>query len=187
MRFRTGVLTAKILGIILISILICTLFIGWLIYNAGKVDLENNLKRSLKSLAATSSLMVDGDMHKRIGSVESQEYIAIQSVLQKIKKVNKLDAPIYTLRRSFEKNVVECTITTDPVYLLGARYKLKKEMIPVFNKGVVTTTGFYTDKTGTWISAYAPIRDGGGRTPLWYAQNQGYTEIVELLRKHGAK
>ena len=30
-------------------------------------------------------------------------------------------------------------------------------------------------------------RDGDSRTPLWYAQDEGYTEIVELLRKHGAK
>ena len=30
-------------------------------------------------------------------------------------------------------------------------------------------------------------RDGGGSTPLWYAQREGHTEIVELLRKHGAK
>ena len=30
-------------------------------------------------------------------------------------------------------------------------------------------------------------RDGFGRTPLFYAQNQGRTKIVELLLKHGAK
>jgi len=30
-------------------------------------------------------------------------------------------------------------------------------------------------------------RNGGSRTPLWYAQEEGHTEIVELLRKHGAK
>ncbi|MEJ2700924.1 MAG: ankyrin repeat domain-containing protein [Sedimentisphaerales bacterium] len=30
-------------------------------------------------------------------------------------------------------------------------------------------------------------RDGGDRTPLLYAQDQGHTEIVELLKKHGAK
>jgi len=30
-------------------------------------------------------------------------------------------------------------------------------------------------------------RDGDGRTPLWYAQDEGYAEIAELLREHGAK
>lgn len=30
-------------------------------------------------------------------------------------------------------------------------------------------------------------KDGDGRTPLSYAQEQGHAEIVELLRKHGAK
>ncbi len=35
--------------------------------------------------------------------------------------------------------------------------------------------------------ANVKARDGAGRTPLWYAQDEGHTEIVELLRKHGAK
>jgi ankyrin repeat protein len=30
-------------------------------------------------------------------------------------------------------------------------------------------------------------KDGGGSTPLRYAQKEGYTEIVQLLCKHGAK
>jgi cytohesin len=29
--------------------------------------------------------------------------------------------------------------------------------------------------------------DGDNRTPLWYAQKETYTEIVELLRQHGAR
>jgi len=30
-------------------------------------------------------------------------------------------------------------------------------------------------------------KDNKGRTSLWHAQEKGYTEIVELLRQHGAK
>ncbi|MFB0555182.1 MAG: ankyrin repeat domain-containing protein [Phycisphaerae bacterium] len=30
-------------------------------------------------------------------------------------------------------------------------------------------------------------KNRAGRTPLWYAEKEGHTEIVELLRKHGAK
>jgi len=35
--------------------------------------------------------------------------------------------------------------------------------------------------------AHINAKDNQGRTPLWYAQDKGHTEIVELLRKHGAK
>jgi ankyrin repeat protein len=31
------------------------------------------------------------------------------------------------------------------------------------------------------------VRNREDRTPLWYAKYMDYTEIVELLRKHGAK
>ncbi|MFC1636429.1 ankyrin repeat domain-containing protein, partial [Planctomycetota bacterium] len=30
-------------------------------------------------------------------------------------------------------------------------------------------------------------KDGDGNTPLWHASKEGHTEIVEILRKHGAK
>ena len=30
-------------------------------------------------------------------------------------------------------------------------------------------------------------KDGDDQSPLWYAENKGYTEIVELLRKYEAK
>lgn len=35
--------------------------------------------------------------------------------------------------------------------------------------------------------ANVDAKDGAARTPLWYAEKDGHTEIVELLRKHGAK
>jgi methyl-accepting chemotaxis protein len=159
MKFKTGVLTARILGIILLSIFISTVLIGIFIYAVNKVYLERGLRQSLEKLAATSSLMIDGEIHKRITSDESPEYLVIQSVLRKIKDINELDAPVYTLKRSFEKNKVACVVTSDEASLLGARYNLNNEMSRAFKKGVVTCTNFYTDKTGTWVSAFAPIRD----------------------------
>ena len=35
--------------------------------------------------------------------------------------------------------------------------------------------------------ANVDAKDGAARTPLWYAEKNGHTEIVNLLRKHGAK
>lgn len=31
------------------------------------------------------------------------------------------------------------------------------------------------------------LKDNQGRTPVWYAKGRGNAEVVELLRKHGAK
>ena len=33
--------------------------------------------------------------------------------------------------------------------------------------------------------AVVNARDGAGRTPLWYAQDEGHTKIAELLLKRG--
>jgi ankyrin repeat protein len=55
----------------------------------------------------------------------------------------------------------------------------------------------YSSKDTTEIKAMVELliarganvnsRDGDNRTPLWYARKEGYSEIVELLKKHGAK
>ena len=185
MKFKTAVLTTKILGIILLSILICTLFIGWLIYNVNKVDLESSLRQSLEKLAATGSLLIDGDIHKTIKSAETPEYRAIRSTLLKIKKAISPDAPIYTLIQSPERNKVECVVTTDVAYLLGATYKLRKEMTQAFT-GSVTSTPFYRDKTGVWVSAYAPIRNRENRiVALLKLQHHAGYIFKELRRRLG--
>jgi len=45
------------------------------------------------------------------------------------------------------------------------------------------------DQVKSLISKGADVnaKDNNGHTSLWYAQDKGHTEIVELLRKHGAK
>jgi len=181
MKVKSTILTTKILGIAFLAVFICAMLVGGLVYNVSKSDLEGSLKQSLERIAGTASLMIDGGMHKEISSAQDQNYLTIKSILYAVKKRNDLDTPIYTLKRGSRKNTVEVVVTTDPVYLIGAQYKLKKEMVRAFNKGVVTSTQFYKDKYGVWISAYAPIKNMEGRvTALLKVQHHaGY--IIDKL------
>ncbi len=155
-------LSTKIITIVLVSILLSTIFIGWLIYTASKVELTSSLKDSLERIAITASLFINGDLHQAIASVYDGAYQQIYTQLQEIKIANNLDAPIYTLKRSGGRNELECVVTTEPISLLGAKYKMRNEMAQAFKKGVVTSTDIYKTETGIWISAYAPIRNTSG-------------------------
>jgi ankyrin repeat protein len=48
---------------------------------------------------------------------------------------------------------------------------------------------YYRDMAEFFIAKGADVNaeDEGGKTPLQVAEREGRTEIVELLRKHGAK
>jgi len=36
-------------------------------------------------------------------------------------------------------------------------------------------------------SSFATVRSGDGRGPLWWAYEKGNSEIIQLLKKHGAR
>jgi len=57
-------------------------------------------------------------------------------------------------------------------------------------KDVIIRANTYGNIRGrAYLSKGADVnaKNNDGQTPLWYAKDSGYTHIVELLRKHGAK
>ena len=152
-------ISAKISAIISVSIFSCVFLIGWLTYNLGKAELLLGIKDSLEKTVATTSLFLDGDSHQAITSYESQEYRDMQAILLRVQAVTGLEAPLYTLRRSAGRNEAECVVTTEPVDLMGAKYKMNNEMRKAFIKGLVASTDLYETENGIWVSAYAPIRN----------------------------
>jgi len=155
-------LSLKIIIIVLISILCSTILIGWLVYNASKIELVSSLKGGLETLALTASILIDGDTHKAITSSDDDGYINSQVLLQEVVDANKLDAPIYTLKRSELRNEVECIVTTGLADILGTKYKMTPEIARTLKDGVATSTDIYRTEGGFWITAYAPIKSSRG-------------------------
>ncbi len=152
-------LSSKISTIVFVSIFSCVFLIGWLTYNVGKAELQLGIKDSLEKIVVTTSLFLDGDSHQAITSYDSQEYRDMQAILLGVQAATGLEAPLYTLRRSANRNEAECVVTTEPVDFMGAKYKMNNEMRKAFIKGLVVSTDVYETENGIWVSAYAPIRN----------------------------
>lgn len=152
-------LSTKIIIIVLVSVLCSTIFIGVFIYRLNEAELISSLKDSLEGIAVTASLIINGEMHNAIVSADSDTYRDMQLFLRAIKEANGIKAPICTFKKGTDRNKLECVITTEPVNLMGTKYRMPDEADQVFKKSTVDSTGLYQTKTGIWVSAYAPIKD----------------------------
>lgn len=140
------------------------------LYNYNKnVDLIlHNLQNQLKLAANTIAIAIDGDKYEKLEgqkSVNTIDYRRIKATLKHFLSNNKYlefdDDNIYTFRR-IDDEYLEFTVMVDDQYV-GEKYKIREEMIPVLEKGISNYTGLYEDKSGTWISAYAPILNSHGK------------------------
>src|SRR5262249_54169096 len=98
----------------------------------------------------------------------SDAYRHVRGVLASIQNANGVATPIYTLT-GFDpsQRVAHFMVTSRGPGAPGEPYPLVPALIEplsrAFGEGVATTTGVYRNQSGTWITAFAPVRDRGGR------------------------
>ena len=141
-------------------------------YFTAKDSYEQDLRDKLKIIAHLASLSIDGEMHKTLLEKEdegSESYVHIQKILKEIKKSDTDIAYAYTMRKRSVDNavifVVDSTDDMEEFSHLGDVYNdvsqgQKKALEP--NAGTVLEDDFYSDKWGTFLSAYGPILDKDG-------------------------
>ena len=154
-------LAYKVYAIVLVSIFFCAVVIGMSNYYDNKKMLSTNIGSGLKKIAQTAALGIDADRLSSIKSFEDLFYIRIRDYLLKVKRQNEIGPPIYILKRK-STNKASMLVTTEPSFLLGAEYRLNPTMKEVFSTGKSDFSPMYTDHSGTWISAYAPIKSSTG-------------------------
>lgn len=127
--------------------------------------LFTQLQTDAKNIVAESVKYIDGDkLEKVIGekSMDSAEYKKIQQSMMEFRSDKNIRF-FYTLTLGDNKAYIavdSAMVETSP---FGEEYKLEREMVEAF-KGNITYTGVpVSDKNGTFISAYAPIKNSAGR------------------------
>ena len=160
-RLSASVLLLTALGILLS---------GLLQYRAQDRWLRQSLGSLLVNIARTGALLVDGDLHQTVvaeGRTDTATYQTIRAQLARIQETNRLGDPVYTLIDVNGEKARFAVISQgqEPV---GKEYRLAPEIQPVLRRALAEGTAAYTDvyvnQHGTWMTAFAPIRNSTGRT-----------------------
>ena len=143
---------------------------GFLQYRAQQQWLRQSLGSLLLNIARTGALLVDGDLHERVvkdGRNDTPAYEQIQANLQQIKEKNELGDPVYTLS-DVEGKMARFAVISYGEEPVGKQYQLAPEIQPIIHRvlaeGTPAYTNIYTNQHGTWITAFAPIRNRAGKT-----------------------
>lgn len=146
--------------------------VGGLVYERQRRELEETVGTQLLNIARTGALLVDPALHaeaRRALDRSSKAYRRTQAALSAIREATVLLTPVYTLTdydpaRRRARRIVSSEADGPP----GEFYPIAPEVAEplgwTFADGFARYTGIYRNAGGTWITAFAPIPDGTGRT-----------------------
>ncbi|MDR2549093.1 MAG: methyl-accepting chemotaxis protein [Desulfobulbus sp.] len=159
-------------------------------YFAAKADYRKELRDKLELIVKLALLGVDADLHKTLqdqADEGSNNYLKIQEVLQKVRLSDADISSVYTMRKNRSTGavvfVVDASDSQDEMAHLGEQYNdvtSGQQKSLNAHSGVFVEDDFYTDKWGTFLSAYAPIMlsDGG---------SDGIVCVDVSVKKHDEK
>ena len=159
-------LTASLLLLTALGILLS----GFLQYRAQDRLLRQSLGSLLLNIARTGALLVDGDLHQSVvdgGRKDAPGYETIRSQLTKIQGTNQLKDPVYTLV-DVRGDTARFAVISMWDVPLGEPYRLVPDIQPVLQRvlkdGAAAYTDIYRNEHGTWITAFAPVKNAAGQT-----------------------
>ena len=144
---------------------------GGLQYRAQAAGIRASLGALLLNIARTGTLLVDPALHLEIQLARTQDseaYRHLRKTLAAIQDANQVETPIYTLS-DYEPSARQArfVVTSRGPGQPGEPYPLVPELIPAlertFGEGVPTTTPIYRNQSGTWLTAFAPVKGADGQ------------------------
>ncbi|MCI0419466.1 MAG: HAMP domain-containing protein, partial [Acidobacteria bacterium] len=167
---------------------IAILISGLLQYRAQERELRETLGSLLLNIARTGALLVDPQLHAEVEATLNQDtdaYRSVRAALARIQDENQIETPIYTLTEfDAARQQAQFMVTSRGAGNPGEPYPLAPELVEplgrAFREGVATYTDIYQNQSGTWITAFAPIRDAQGR--VFAVLDVDYRVEVYLMR-----
>ena len=143
---------------------------GFLQYRAQERLVRESLGSLLLNIARTGALLVDGDLHQAVvsaGRKDTADYERVRAQLARIQATNQLGDAVYTLT-DVQGAMARFAVVSNGLAPVGLEYRLAPEIQPILSRvlsdGVSGFTGIYTSSSGTWITAFAPVKNSSGRT-----------------------
>lgn len=147
--------------------------------------LTNEMSNEAFNIANEAHTAIESDKLLKVmelGTMDSPEYLEVQSEMLRF-KADKDVKFFYTLVMKGDKTsfVVDASLTEAAD--LGEEYIINDQMLDAF-KGVTSVTPKpYTDEFGTFISAYAPIKDREGKVIAIAVVDQDMSKLMYIKEK----
>ena len=149
---------------------IAVLLSGFLQYRAQEQWLRQSLGSLLLNIARTGALLVDGDLHQAVVAAarsDTPEYASLRHELIRIQETNQLGDAVYTLT-DVQGATARFAVISNGLAPIGLEYKLAPQIQPILRRvlaeGIPAYTGIYKSSSGTWITAFAPVKNAAGQT-----------------------
>jgi len=165
MRFINSLKTKLTLSFIVLILLISGLAFFYT-FNQTKKALKEQMRSELKAVASAIAVNIDGNIHAGIkpGDEGTPAFKAIAEVLLKVQKANDHITYIYTMRKTEAGAVFVVDPDPEEPCAIGEVYdETNDELLAGFEQPSADNE-FVTDKWGTYLSGYAPIRDSLGNS-----------------------
>lgn len=160
-RFR---LSLKLAAMFSLALLIAASASSYFFFNQNKSLILKSVQTQLSFFANTLALSIDGDAFQKLNgrlSLNTPEYRAIHNLLEKSFLTNHylgIERENIYLFRKVSDNELEFSVMLYSDYV-GNRYAIREEMKLTLSQGSPSYTAVYNDSNGSWVSAYAPIRN----------------------------
>lgn len=167
----------KLFFVLISGLLLITVYFIASTYHHTKDRLEQDVLTRLYSIANTASIEINGDAHSQITQrfktkdaiIDPKldgQYNEIYQQLERIKSINELETNIYTLfidsayLNAGAKALKLGIISGENQYYRHPYTSHPKELLERFKNGGKLCG--YRDEHGTWLSAFAPIKNTNG-------------------------
>ncbi len=189
MKYRTKLLLLfSALALFTSGLLVSIMFIG------ARDQLRQQMDSTAMSIAATTALLVDPELHEAIrvpGDQSGPAYQKLEQILRKARDANRRNDLnvrfIFTLRPiNGDPTKMEFVVDADEPgpdkSAVGEKYSFKGDGIQAIplNQTAVQP-GFIQDNWGTWLEGYAPIRDQTGKTIAVLGVDLKASDVVHSL------
>ena len=165
----------------------------FLLYNIGIKGQLEALKKNVVSIAVTTSLIIDPEIHKKLNPdqlVVSEQLDDLNLVLHNIAESNPDITYIYTLVETKEPTKCKFVLASedygkkmidpeDVVYDVSDKPELRSKA--AFLEPVATKK-FYRDKWGEFLTGYAPLKDSSGKTIAVVGVDMSAKKVEEFQR-----
>jgi signal transduction histidine kinase len=144
----------------------------------------------LAGIVYTLSMQLDGDAHERLvqrypgqddirSNAQDSLYQSIHTVLRRNHAANMLQTPMYTIVATTGGYAFAVSSAETPYY--RHPYHSAPEPFLAENRDNATVP-CYRDEFGTWLSAFAAVKNRAGQTVAWVQADERFDDFIEKAR-----